>query len=324
MCATARSVLVTCRRWQVAQTCVSVVFTSWCSSDFGRVDAVARRARDVPGGVRAGLPAGMRSAVVAGEARLADVRRLHRAKLQDVPLGVVVNVRLPGAVAALAPVGRRRRPRILRLPVFRALEAGLLIGVANDAGIAPDIASRRSRRLRGGRRLGLRWSGLRRRRRRSESSRQRPSPRATRPPRPTAAWLPQSMALNRAHCVDDCPHVSRLNRTRSVLSRSVAFDMPVRRRASFRPEVLSRQARDGVTTADAARHPGESPKCRSPRSSRRRDHSNRAPTAIAKSSALQLLPERTVARRGSPFAARLLPRGAARPQSHGGNPWMNR
>jgi hypothetical protein len=86
-----------------------------------------------------------RAAVVAREARLADVRRLHRAKLQDVPLGVVVHVRLPGAVAALAPVGRRRRPRILRLPVLRALEAGLLVGVADDAGIAPDISGRRRR-----------------------------------------------------------------------------------------------------------------------------------------------------------------------------------
>ena len=99
----------------MAHTCVSVGFTSWCSGDLRAVDAVARRAREVPRGVRAALPAGMRSAVVAGEARLADLRRLHRAKLQDVPLGVVVDVRLPGAVAALAPVRRRRRPRILRL-----------------------------------------------------------------------------------------------------------------------------------------------------------------------------------------------------------------
>src|SRR3954454_23016330 len=35
MCATARSVLATCSRWQVAHTSVCVVFTSWCSTDFG-------------------------------------------------------------------------------------------------------------------------------------------------------------------------------------------------------------------------------------------------------------------------------------------------
>src|SRR5262245_48165038 len=35
MCATARSVFVTCKRWQVAQTCVSVGLTSWRSGDFG-------------------------------------------------------------------------------------------------------------------------------------------------------------------------------------------------------------------------------------------------------------------------------------------------
>ena len=35
MCATARSVLVTCRRWQVAQTCVSVGFTNWLCADCG-------------------------------------------------------------------------------------------------------------------------------------------------------------------------------------------------------------------------------------------------------------------------------------------------
>src|SRR5262245_30388040 len=33
MCATARSVFETCRRWHLAQTSVCVVFTSWCSTD---------------------------------------------------------------------------------------------------------------------------------------------------------------------------------------------------------------------------------------------------------------------------------------------------
>src|SRR4051812_34566695 len=35
MCATARSVLATWRRWQVAHSCVSVGFTSWLCSDCG-------------------------------------------------------------------------------------------------------------------------------------------------------------------------------------------------------------------------------------------------------------------------------------------------
>src|SRR5688500_17044257 len=35
MCATARSVLATCARWHVAQSCVCVAFTSWCAADFG-------------------------------------------------------------------------------------------------------------------------------------------------------------------------------------------------------------------------------------------------------------------------------------------------
>ena len=52
--------------------------------------------------MRAALPAGVCAAVVAGEARLADLRRLHRAELQDVPLGVVVDVRLSRTMTALA------------------------------------------------------------------------------------------------------------------------------------------------------------------------------------------------------------------------------
>ena len=70
MCATARSVLATCRRWHVAHSCVSVVFTSWCSGDFGlwtlwQVVHERFRASCV-------LPSqpGVRAAVVAGEARL--------------------------------------------------------------------------------------------------------------------------------------------------------------------------------------------------------------------------------------------------------------
>src|SRR3982751_4155540 len=35
MCATARSVLATCVLWHVAQICVCVALTSWCSGDFG-------------------------------------------------------------------------------------------------------------------------------------------------------------------------------------------------------------------------------------------------------------------------------------------------
>ena len=72
------------------------------------MDTVARRARQAPRLVRAALPPDMRSAVVARQACLTDVCRLHRAELPDVPLGVVVDMRLPGAMATLAAVGCRR------------------------------------------------------------------------------------------------------------------------------------------------------------------------------------------------------------------------
>ena len=63
-------------------------------------------------------------------------------ELQDLPLRLVVDVRLAGAVAALAALSRGRRARVLRLRVLRALEAGLLVGVAEHAGVAAGVARR--------------------------------------------------------------------------------------------------------------------------------------------------------------------------------------
>ena len=131
------------------------------------MDAVARRAGEIAAVVRAALPRRVRAAIVAGEARLADFLRLHRGELQDVSLGVVVDVRLAGAVAALAALAGGRRARILRLAVLAGVDARFLIGVAADAGIGPGITSLRSARRLDGRRLRgslRRWgSGLRRR-----------------------------------------------------------------------------------------------------------------------------------------------------------------
>ena len=116
MCATARSVLATCTRWHVAHSSVAVAATSWLFGDFGLCtlwQVVHDRLRDscvLP------VPAGVRPAVVARRARLADLRRLHRGDLLDVPLRLRlgVHVRLPGPVAALAAEGRGGGARIGR------------------------------------------------------------------------------------------------------------------------------------------------------------------------------------------------------------------
>ena len=103
------------------------------------VHAVTRRAREVAGGVRAALPPRVCAAVVTGEACLADLRRLHLLELLMCPLASSSTCAWPGRGSSRTRWGRRRS-RILRLPVLRAFEGGLLIGVARDAGIAPDIA----------------------------------------------------------------------------------------------------------------------------------------------------------------------------------------
>ena len=91
--------------------------------------------------VRAAFPAGVSAAVVAGEAGLIGLGRRHLRELEDVPFRIVVDVRLPGTVTALAAVGRRRRARILRLAVRRAFQRGDLVLVADGAGVAARVAA---------------------------------------------------------------------------------------------------------------------------------------------------------------------------------------
>ena len=120
MCATARSVLATCRRWQVAHSSVSVAFTSWCSERLRAVHAVAGRAGQVARSCA--LPSHPAWLPRLWQVRhvCADFAGLQLRELPDVSLRVVVDVRLPRPVAALAAVRRRRRARILRLPVRNA------------------------------------------------------------------------------------------------------------------------------------------------------------------------------------------------------------
>jgi len=124
-----------------------------CRADFGlcrlcelvrrrlrAVDAVARGARQVAPIVRAAFPSRVRAAVVTGETRLVDLRGLHLFELQDVPLRVVVHVRLPRTMAALAPVSGLGRPRVFCLRVRCALERVTLVAVTRHTGVAPDVA----------------------------------------------------------------------------------------------------------------------------------------------------------------------------------------
>src|SRR3954465_15046189 len=101
------------------------------------MDGVAGGAGQVSCLVSTALPAGMRPAVVTRQARAVDLGRLQRAELFDVPLGVVLNVCLAGAVAALAPERRRRGSRVLRQTVPRMLDAlGLLVVAQETRGAA--------------------------------------------------------------------------------------------------------------------------------------------------------------------------------------------
>ena len=97
--------------------------------------------------MRAALPPCVCAAVVAGQTRAIDLGRLQLLELRDVPLGVVVDVRLPRTVAALASELGGWRSRVGGLPVLRALEAGFLIGVTQHARVAAGVAAGESRRL---------------------------------------------------------------------------------------------------------------------------------------------------------------------------------
>src|SRR5262249_39073731 len=107
---------------------------------------------------RAAFPARVRAAVVTGETRPVDLRGRHLFELSDVPLRLVVDVRLSRTVAALAPVGRFWRARVLRLTVRRTLERVSLVGVTRDARVAADVPPLRRCRWFG---LRCRWLRLR-------------------------------------------------------------------------------------------------------------------------------------------------------------------
>jgi len=113
------------------------------------VHGVACGAANVAGVVRAARPERVIALVVAGHADGAGVTRGHLRELVDVPLRVVVDVRLAGPVAALAAMLSGRRSRIARHAVLCTLEG--LIGMARGARIIADIAG-----------VGRGLSGLRR------------------------------------------------------------------------------------------------------------------------------------------------------------------
>src|SRR5262247_1928767 len=87
-----------------------------------RVDAVAGGARQVAPLVTAAFPPRMLATVVAGQARLVDFGGLDLAELANVLLGVIVHVRLAGAVAAFTSMGGFRRARVIRVRVRRTFQ----------------------------------------------------------------------------------------------------------------------------------------------------------------------------------------------------------
>jgi len=82
----------------------------------------------------------MIAAVVAREARLADLSGRHLSEFLDVPFRVVVDVSLTGTVAAFAALRRGGSARILHLRMLCALQRFFLVGVARQAGVAAGIA----------------------------------------------------------------------------------------------------------------------------------------------------------------------------------------
>src|SRR5574338_574071 len=77
------------------------------------VDAVARAARELAHVVRAPLPRGVRTAVVAGHALCTGFAGRHLRGIEDqLWIATRVHVRLPGAMAGFTTVLRARRARI--------------------------------------------------------------------------------------------------------------------------------------------------------------------------------------------------------------------
>jgi len=111
----------------------------------GTVDAVARRAGDVPLIVLTAFPQRMRSAVVARRARLARFRRREFGEAPDEGGVSALGMLLPGTMAALAPTSRRRCSRFERVTVPGA-SVGLILVTRQARGLA-DVADLRRRAL---------------------------------------------------------------------------------------------------------------------------------------------------------------------------------
>jgi len=111
------------------------------------VDAMTRRAREIPGFVHAAFPARVVAAVVAAEARLVDVGWRDTGESLDVSLGFVVDMRLARTVTGLAAMRGGRRSGIRRLPVSRALEIRRVVSMTDGAGIGAGIPRRQRGRL---------------------------------------------------------------------------------------------------------------------------------------------------------------------------------
>jgi len=105
------------------------------------VHAVTRCAGQIPPLVHATLPGRVIATVVARQADLVDLTGFHLRELLYVSARLVFDVRLPGAVTALAPLCRRGRSRVLRLTVGRSFERVSFIGVTLQALIRSNIAA---------------------------------------------------------------------------------------------------------------------------------------------------------------------------------------
>ena len=133
-----RSCFCACSLWQVAQSSISFAFTQLGLLRLRRVHRVARHAGQIAGGVSAAVPHRVLGLVVARHAGLVGLARRHLGELQDVPLGIVVDVRLAGTVARLAALVGGGRARNLRVPVSGAVKIGSV--VAGETRVLPDVA----------------------------------------------------------------------------------------------------------------------------------------------------------------------------------------
>ena len=119
----------------------------------GRMNAVARHARQVARVVHPALPVRVAPTVVARQARLRHVARRHRGEHLDVALAARVDVRLAGPVAGLAALAAGGRSRVSRLPMERVLQRLAFDVMAARTRVGADVTvglrGRRARRRRG-------------------------------------------------------------------------------------------------------------------------------------------------------------------------------